>query len=57
MKAVFHTYLQLVRAALRVQSSECRVVSSEYRVQSSEAEMGAVMALCEQQGTGPLVYT
>ena len=57
MKAVFHTYLQLVQKALRVQSTEYRVVSSEYRVQSSEDEMGAVMALCEQQGTGPLVYT
>ena len=32
-------------------------MSSEYRVPSSEDEMGAVMALCEQQGTGPLVYT
>lgn len=64
MKAVFHTYLQFVRAALRVGNSEYRVVSSEYRVQSSEYrvgssedEIGAVMALCERQGTGPLVYT
>ena len=48
MKAVFHTYLQFVRAALRVQSSEHRVGSSEYRVVSSEDEMGAVMALCER---------
>lgn len=64
MKAVFHTYLQFVRAALRVGNSEKGVVSSEYRVQSSEHrvqssedEIGAVMALCERQGTGPLVYT
>ena len=57
MKAVFHTYLQFVRAALRVGSSEKGVVSSEYRVVSTKDEMGAVMALCERQGTGPLVYT
>lgn len=53
MKALFSTYLQLVQAALW---SKELGLSTNYQVLRNKDEMGALMALCEQQGTAPLVY-